>query len=440
MDQVLWHSLHGQWFAMSDPEYGQIVSRTAFHADYLLLAYLPFYAIWSDPRWLMILQVIAVASGAMPLFWLARKKLGPPIGALMAVLYLLYPTQQWATIFDIHAVVLVMPLLLWAWWAAENKRWWFYGVTAGLAILGKEEIGLVVALMGLYWIWRRGYRWLGAVSLMVGVGWTVAMLVWVIPGARGVSEHFAFSNYNAFGDSYTSITTNILTHPTQVLQHFVNQPALALWRALLLPVGMLALAGWPVLLVAMSELMVNLLSSNANQHMIWFQYMAAITPIVFLATIDGWVRVQSWFLKWRPAMSLKKINRWLMVLVILGGAVSVWLWSPLPGMRHHTDALRVFQPSIYRAAVDRVRQSLQPDDRVATTNNLAPQFSRRDQIWAFPNSLDQADAIVVLMGGDFDVRPKAEMMAALSETMSDPRFEMIFKDRDFYYFRRVAVE
>src|SRR5690349_19849557 len=62
MDQVLWNSLHGRWFVMTDPLSAVHQVRTAVHADFLLLAYLPFYALWPDPRLIVVVQAVAVCS------------------------------------------------------------------------------------------------------------------------------------------------------------------------------------------------------------------------------------------------------------------------------------------------------------------------------------------------------------------------------------------
>lgn len=433
MDQTLWHSLHGRWFQMTDPGSAKLVLRTTIHADYLLLAYLPFYALWPDPRLPLLLQVLAVASGAIPLFWLARQRLGQWLSAAVAVGYLLYPPLQWGMTFDVHAVVLVAPLLLWAWWAATTRRWWIYGLTAGLALLGKEEVGVVVAAMGLYWVWRRGYRWMGAASIVAGLGWSALMLGWAIPSARGDTGHFALSFYSDYGDSSFDIVLGVLTHPGQVLRELFRVDGLVLIRTLLFPVAGLALAGLPVLLVALPELAINLLSNNTNQHTIFFQYQSVIVPLVFLATVDGLVRIRGWWLRWRG----RELNsRWLTGGLLLTALVGAWLWSPLPGTRHHRDAMNAFRTSTYRADVNLAAASITPTDRLAVTNNLAPQFSRRDAIWGFPNNLDQADAIVALEGSDFELRPKEEISRLVRALQSDDRFQLIHQREGFWYYRR----
>ncbi|MBI5467331.1 MAG: DUF2079 domain-containing protein [Candidatus Kerfeldbacteria bacterium] len=440
MDQVLWHSLHGNWFRMASPVYGgEVHLRTAVHADFLLLGYLPFYALWPDPRVPIVLQVVFVASGAIPLYWLARSRLGDWRGAGVAIAYLLYPTLQWALIFDVHAVILAMPLLLWAWWAMKQKRWWLYGVTAALAILGKEEVGLVVAAMGLYWVWRRGYRVAALASLVVGLGWSILMVGWAIPQARQAPGHFALGYFSDFGDSYTAILKHMITQPLRVLGDVVDGGTFSLLRALFSPLALLPLLGWPVLLVAGPEFAINLLSSNPNQQTIFFQYMAAIVPFIFIATVDGWSTLRAWLATHHGRWTQVQLRRALDIGLIGCFLAGVWIWSPLPGTRHHGDAIRVFIPSPYRQDVALVQRQLLPADRVATTNNLAPQFSRRELIWSFPNNLEQADAVVILAGGPYDVITTAQLLDEIKTLAADPRWKVIHHHDAFWYFRRVAA-
>ncbi|MFH0829201.1 MAG: DUF2079 domain-containing protein [Candidatus Kerfeldbacteria bacterium] len=438
MDQVLWHSLHGQWFQMTDPGGAITHLRTAIHTDYLLLIYLPFYAVFQDPRTPLVLQVLAVASGVIPLFLLARKKLGALAAAFIVLLYLLYPTLEWAVTFDVHAVVLVTPLILWAWWAAEERKWLVYYPAIALAVLGKEEVGLVVAAMGLFWIWRRTHRTMAIISIALGIGWTVLMLGWAIPSARDAPGHFAIGYYGAYGDSFTSIIRNVFQHPISTLSDFFGRDQLSLIRQLLFPVGGIALLGLPVLFVALPEFAVNFLSSNVNQHSIFFHYMSVITPFMFLSVIDGWARAR----RWRDAFTPRfpriagSAERVAIVCVIALAAVSIWKWSPLPGLRYSDNALDVFKASPYRQDVRLVQASLKPADRVVTTNNLGPQFSRRDMVWGFPRDLDKADAIVILEGGDYDLLPKEQISAEVLRLSKDPAFTVVHHRDQFWYLRR----
>lgn len=439
MDQALWHSLHGQWFQMANPVTGEgVQSRAAAHADFLLLAYLPFYAVWPDPRVPLVLQIVAVASGAIPLFWWARKKLGPPIGAFVAVLYLTYPTLEWGMTFDVHAVVLTAPLFLWAWWAMAEKRWWLYGLMAGLALLGKEEVGLVVAAMGLYWVWRTGYRRAAVASTLIGLTWSVLMVAWAIPLARQAPGHFALGFYSDLGDSYSSILRNVVLHPLFVLRGIFDGQAPELLRALFVPLALLPIIGLPVLLVAIPEFAINLLSNNPNQQTIFFQYMSVIVPFMFLAMVDGWARLRRWLERYRGRWSPAWLRPLSTGLIVICAVFGVWYWSPIPWTKHSTEAFNAFRPSPYRDDVRKIQALLKPTDRVATTNNLGPQFSRRNMIWVFPNNLARADVVVVLERVNTNTALQAEISNAVDSLSKDPNWTVVYRRDLIWALRRIG--
>ena len=70
MDQTVWNTLNGNFFSLTNN--GQNVSRLAVHGDFLLVLFAPLYALWSNPRILLIAQSIYLGLGAVPLFLIAK--------------------------------------------------------------------------------------------------------------------------------------------------------------------------------------------------------------------------------------------------------------------------------------------------------------------------------------------------------------------------------
>src|SRR5262249_10491321 len=136
MDQATWNLLHGSMLhqticnSLTDTNcYGlNGINRFAIHFEPILFPVSLLYLIWSDPKALIILQVLVVASGAFPVFLLARLRLRNAWAAVpFALLYLLDPTQQFAVNFDFHAVTLTTALLLFAlYFLYARKTFWFF--------------------------------------------------------------------------------------------------------------------------------------------------------------------------------------------------------------------------------------------------------------------------------------------------------------------------
>src|SRR5262249_42622555 len=59
---------------------------------------------------LLVFQSLALALGAIPLYLLARKRVGDAMASVLAILYLLNPSLHGITTKDFHAAALAIPL------------------------------------------------------------------------------------------------------------------------------------------------------------------------------------------------------------------------------------------------------------------------------------------------------------------------------------------
>lgn len=157
MSQAIGSVLRGQPLVYTS-EYGP-TSRLAIHVELIYFFIAPVYALWSDPRLLLIIQAALYVSGAIPAYQLAFRRTKSRFAARCAALItLLYPVALTSVLFDFHGDTLAMPLLLWALNALDARRWWRYGVMLALALCCKFYVAVVVFLLGIV-IWRtRGDR------------------------------------------------------------------------------------------------------------------------------------------------------------------------------------------------------------------------------------------------------------------------------------------
>jgi hypothetical protein len=109
-------------------------------------------------------------------------------------------------------------------------------------------------------------------------------------------------------------------------------------------------------------------------------------------------------------------------------------------MRHHYDAVRVFIKNPYEETVRRLARDIPINLPLAVSNDLGPQFSRRDRVWVFPNTLDRADAIVVLLGRERDILPQAELVEQVQQLKQSSEWRLVHVENDqLFYFRRVNI-
>ncbi len=130
--QVVWNTLHGRAFEFSTYQNAPIdlplekFKRTdnllGFHVELLLAPISLLYLIFPDPITLLVLQVIVVGLGALPTFWIARKRLESEwAGLAFAAVYLLAPALNGAILSDFHAVTLTSTLFLFAFYFLEER-------------------------------------------------------------------------------------------------------------------------------------------------------------------------------------------------------------------------------------------------------------------------------------------------------------------------------
>src|SRR6266487_527530 len=246
MDQAVWSIIHGQILhqticnVVSDTNCYSAAgfSRFALHFEPMLFPVSLLYLIVSSPKTLLVLQTLIVASGAFPAFWLARLRLRNELAAVgIALLYLLYPAQQQATIFEFHAVTFTAAFLLFTLYFMYTRRTVWLFIFAILSMACKEEIPLVIAFFGLWSIlfqqrWRSG---LGLVLLATGwVGLTLLIFHLYSPSGHSLLA----SRYAYLGSGPVEIVRNILLHPVSMLyQHVLDPSHFKYLRILLAPVG-----------------------------------------------------------------------------------------------------------------------------------------------------------------------------------------------------------
>jgi uncharacterized membrane protein len=120
------------------------------HFEPIVALLAPLYLLHPAAQTLIVLGGLVVASGAIPLYLFARRKLGEAPAVALALAYLAYPPLSEVALFDFHAVELAIPVSLWLLYALECGAMRTYYVFAVLLLLLREDMGLVLASVGIY--------------------------------------------------------------------------------------------------------------------------------------------------------------------------------------------------------------------------------------------------------------------------------------------------
>ena len=392
MTQAVWSTANGDLLSVTDL-HGEQISRLGSHFDPILAALAPLWWLWPDPELLLVVQAAAVAVGALPVFWLARKHLASDrTAAALALAYLLSPPVQWLTVSDFHPVALACPLLLFAWWHLDEGRLWAFALLAAAAVATKEHVGLAVAALGVWYAVRhRAPRTGVAIAAIAGGAALIAALV-VVP-------HFAPGGESAFESRYDSPS--------------LSSRDLAYLASLLLPLALLPLAAPLALLATVPELGLNLLSSTVTQTSVKTHYAATIAPALLVATVFGAARLGN-----RVAYAV--------ALAALAGTVA---FGPLGRIPLRADA--------HDAAARRGLALVPAAAAVSATNSLGAHLSERRRIFSFPVLREAAWVAVDERRLTFlDSLGPGRARPHLNALHHDPAWRRVFAEDGVLVFRR----
>jgi uncharacterized membrane protein len=367
-----------------------------FHPLLVLLA--PAYRVFPSPVTLLVAQALLLAGSVVPVTRLAVERLGPVSGGYVGVGYGLSWGLQQAVKFDFHEVALAVPLLALSLVALAEQRW-RAAVLWAVPLLGvKEDLPATVAAIGAYLVLRRQWR-LGLATVAGAVVAGLLIVCWVIPALNPAHRY-----------GYAQAVAPDGQPPLRRLLTPGEKPATVL--ALLAPTLFLALRS-PLVLLAVPTLLWRFWSTNPYYWGTGFHYSAVLMPIVFVALVDGLVRLRS---ARAPAAA------WAgMVLTRLAppavAAVAVVATSLLP-LRALVLTHELGSPAAARAHGAVLR--LVPDGAtVAASNALAPQLVSRCTVYLFPNQPDarvRPEWIAAASGDDSLVPP--ERTAATSAALA----------------------
>ncbi len=416
-EEHLWNVLHGKGFR-SYLDQGLFLGE---HIQVIHLALLPFYAIWPSHLLLELFESIALAAGAVPVFWMARRwSESSRYATFLAMAYLLYSPLQFLDIaIDLKTfrpICFGLTAMLFALDQFERGRIKSTVVLFFVALLAKEDFALILAPLG-GWILVQPFlkkttvkdaspQFLTERKLAVkyGVGLMIASVAYLLLTTRilipwfrdGAEVHYA-RYFAKFGDAIGEIVTNMLTQPGLLVEELVTIASISYLLALLLPLAFLPLlspARFCVAAPILALLCLNeIVKGDPQPH---HHFHAPVVPVLFWAAAHSLHKFRSESKSRLRAWTNRLVSRdqdfvpcFVLVLCCFVGAVvgmsplSIRFWDV--GSFFHWEKLYV--PTERAEKFATVLEQIPMDARVASTDFVHPRFTHHERSYDYSHYL-----------------------------------------------------
>lgn len=263
------------------------------HFSPILVVLAPLYWISNSAYNLLLAQAVLLAAAGLPIFAFARRRLGVLPSYLVVCVYLLYWPLQSALAFDFHEAAFAPLLIALLIERADARRWRQAAVAAVLLLLVKEDMGLVVAMTGVWIMIRAGrgerldrrQRRIGVYFAAGGMAAMVLIIEVVMPLEGGSSMRNW--QYDNIGATPGKAAAHLLAHPslfvTELIDPHVKVDTI-LW--LMLPVLFLCLRS-SLLLLAVPLVIERYFSSDGFYWIKDYHYNSFLAAIIVMAAADG---------------------------------------------------------------------------------------------------------------------------------------------------------
>lgn len=342
---------------------------------FFLLA--PFYWLGAGPKFLLAVQLLSQAAGAVAVYLIAKHRLVSRWFAVaMAVVLLLNPTYQWLIWEFFHPEALAIGPLLFAYWAAMQHRWGWFWVSAVLAISCKEDVALTIIVLGVLIAFKMDARRMGLIVAAFGAAWFLLTTRVLLPLFNDAERAF----YNDFfaselGDSLGEVVRNTLRNPSQTIEFLTNDEHTTYYWRMAAPFALLPFASPTTLALALPMIAVNMMTGFPYTRDFRFHYSSILVVGGILATIEAiayWSRTN-------------ERRRGVLVGFVLATALATSVaWGPSPLGVDYRSGIWPLSEDVRADAKETALDLVPAGAPTSASYNFVPHLTHRARIYEFP--------------------------------------------------------
>jgi len=279
------------------------------HFSPIMYLILPFYALFQSPQFLLIFQSFILAIAALPLYWLARDKLGNKLYALaFATIYLLNPALHGVNTFDFHLEIFTPVFFLFAFYYLEKGEWYKAVPFMILELTTLEFAPFIVFSLGLYFFLKKimeGYRKKQpnltiakrlAIPMIIMIGSICSFYIalQVVSSINPLKSKGPYRNWGYWGENVFEALGNMVRNPGEIIimlftpiektYFIIFLFSSVLFLPLLAPLELIMSFPW---------LLAALLTDYQPYYQPYFQYTVLALGQIFIAAVYGFQRLLS---------------------------------------------------------------------------------------------------------------------------------------------------
>lgn len=355
------------------------------HIQFISVFVAPIFWIWNDTRILLIFQSAILASGAIPLYLIAKEKFKNKwIPLTFIISYLLYPPLYYINLENFHLVSIAVPILFFAFYFLMKRKYLPFLIFIGLALITREELTLTALAIGIYAFFKYD-RKIGTVVILSSLAWMFLIFSLIFP----YYTPFFNPNIRRGGDVLGSVK-EIITNPRFILSLNTAENRNYLFD-IFSPVAFISFLNPQTLFLALPGIGINLIAAWPYAHSIHYHYTYAIIPFIFISVVYSFSFIKDFIFKRRLAKELFFMFLIILMISSLVGNVNIGPDSTSVKKNSIDDIIKKFNQL---GETDKARYeaiSLIPkDSTVSATYLFVPHLSHRKIIYMFPNPFKES--------------------------------------------------
>jgi len=418
-DNIFYQSIHGRPLACTLIRGGYHGSA---HFDPLLVLLSPLYLLYPRAEMILVLQAVWLGAGVVPMYLLAREKLGKPLPSLaIAFMYALFPALHGANMYEFHSLTLLSPIILWLLYFLERGSTRGYYLTLIPALLLREDVPLLLCFVAIYAILsgRPGYARKGWVTIVVSLCYfTIVKKFFMasseifMTGKEALSFAYYYEDLIPNKNGAGGLVVSVLSNPWFIVKHVFTEPKILYFLTLFVPLAFLPFFARTGRIMLAYGLLFCFLATRTAVFSPAFQYSSVILPIAFALTPMALRQLEDDRQAAQLGLNGRKLSRAWLAVALVASLLCSWKFGG------------VFDNQAFRGGFGRVARGLGPKERetyawvrenadkiplnesVGTTNKLGCHVSNRKEVYFYPYAAPNTDWVFIdeseLKGGDLE--------------------------------------